>query len=128
MKFTFIKIKTVLFLIFPLLISAQKDTVITSKKPNQNSQLLFYVSYEIKYPEQAKKNNVEGVVKLSYDIDSSCTITNKKIIDSLGYGCEEEAMRVLGQYEDGLKKHNRYTCEPMQSLIMPVKFKLPAKK
>ena len=49
----------------------------------------------LKYPEEALKNNIEGDVHLSFDIDHNGKVFNVKVTHGLGYGCDEEAVRVI---------------------------------
>jgi len=49
----------------------------------------------LKYPEEALKNNIEGDVHLSFEIDHNGEVFNVKVIHGLGYGCDEEAVRLI---------------------------------
>jgi hypothetical protein len=84
----------------------------------------IYGSYSIHYPELAEKNKVEGTVIIKYDIDSSCSIVNRRIEKKLGSGCDEEALKVLDQYETKLKELNKASCNIEKDNLFPVKFKL----
>jgi TonB family protein len=53
------------------------------------------IKENIQYPEQAKENNIEGDVILSYKVNNQGEVTECKIIKSLGYGCDEEAIRLV---------------------------------
>lgn len=54
-----------------------------------------YVERSIQYPDLAKRNKVEGIVKLRADVDTKGSLTNIRVIDGIGSGCDEEAVRVL---------------------------------
>lgn len=54
-----------------------------------------FVHLNLKYPKKAKRNNITGVVRLSYQVNDSGQVEKIHIIDSLGYGCEKEAIRLL---------------------------------
>ena len=40
--------------------------------------------------------NVEGTVIVEYDIQDTGIVQNTRVLKSLGHGCDEEAMRVVG--------------------------------
>ncbi|MBI5219085.1 MAG: energy transducer TonB [Bacteroidia bacterium] len=48
------------------------------------------------YPDEAIKNNIEGQVLLSYEVDDNGNVLNEKVIKGIGYGCDEEALRLIG--------------------------------
>ena len=54
-----------------------------------------YVSKNIHYPEAARKANIKGVVQLKFKIKSDGTPKNIKVVKGLGFGCDEEAIRLL---------------------------------
>ncbi len=53
------------------------------------------ISENLKYPEEAQKNQIEGAVYLRYEIDYKGKVNGAKIISSLGHGCDEEAIRLV---------------------------------
>ena len=61
-------------------------------------------SYSVRYPKKAQENKIGGTVMIEFDMDSTCVLTNPKIIKGLGYGCDEEAMRVANQMKNNLRK------------------------
>ncbi|WP_420576978.1 TonB family protein [Ekhidna sp.] len=54
-----------------------------------------YLKQELIYPKAAKENNIEGEVILSLTISEFGEILDIKIEKSLGYGCDEEAIRLV---------------------------------
>ncbi|SER11878.1 energy transducer TonB [Pedobacter rhizosphaerae] len=54
-----------------------------------------YLAKAIKYPEPAKRNNVEGRVFLSFIVEKNGALTDIIVIRKLGSGTDEEAIRVL---------------------------------
>ncbi len=59
-----------------------------------------YINKNMNYPQNAFESNIEGKVVLQFDINGNGVPVNIKIQRSLGYGCDEEAIRLL---EDGPK-------------------------
>jgi protein TonB len=57
--------------------------------------LEIFLSSNLTYPTKASLYNVEGIVVVSFVVEKSGCITTKKIIQSIGFGCDEEALRLL---------------------------------
>lgn len=49
----------------------------------------------LKYPKEAAAKKLEGVVILKYDINHLGQVIDAKVVKSLGFGCDEEAIRVV---------------------------------
>lgn len=54
-----------------------------------------YLKRNLIYPETAKENNIEGNVVLEVEISVDGKITNSRVVESLGYGCDQEAIRLI---------------------------------
>src|SRR5690606_28347366 len=54
-----------------------------------------YFGKNVEYPKLAKKSNITGTVVVSFVIDKDGSITDIKVIKGIGFGCDEEAVRVL---------------------------------
>lgn len=55
-----------------------------------------FINNNIEYPQDAIDNNVEGTVRVQFGVDANGKISNVKTIgDKLGYGLEEEAIKVI---------------------------------
>lgn len=57
--------------------------------------LLSFLMTNINYPELARRVGVEGKVMVSFTVEKSGTLSNMRVIKSIGGGCDEEAMRVV---------------------------------
>ena len=55
-----------------------------------------FISENLRYPEAAIENKIEGSVIVEYDISDDGLVYNPHVLKGLGYGCDEEAMRVIG--------------------------------
>lgn len=69
-----------------------------SPKPFYNNQNVTFTSYlrsELVYPEQAKTFEISGTVKLSFIIETDGKATNIVIENSVGGGCDNEAIRLI---------------------------------
>ena len=63
--------------------------------PGGMEALMKYLSENIKYPEQAKKENIQGRVYVTFVVEKDGSITDAKVLRSIGGGCDEEALRVV---------------------------------
>ena len=54
-----------------------------------------FINHNLQYPEIARKNGTQGVVVINFDIEADGTLTNFKVVKSVGDGCGEEALRTL---------------------------------
>ena len=50
---------------------------------------------KIRYPQRASDAGVEGRVYVAFVVDEKGRVQNPKIVQSLGYGCDEEVLRVI---------------------------------
>ena len=57
--------------------------------------LQSYFDKNIRYPQMAFNKHLEGKVFLTFVITSSGDVEDEKIIKGIGYGCDEEALRVV---------------------------------
>ena len=64
--------------------------------PGGESSLNKFVEDNLQYPQQAIDNDVEGRVIVTFDVDENGRIYRPNVVsDKLGYGLEEEALRVI---------------------------------
>ena len=58
-------------------------------------ELYKWLARNIKYPLEAKKNKIEGRVFVKFVIEERGEIGDVKVMQGIGYGCDEEAARVV---------------------------------
>ncbi len=63
--------------------------------PVPSVDLNSYLSKNLKYPEQARSNNIEGRVVLKFVVNEDGTVSGITVVRGIGNGCDEEAKRVL---------------------------------
>ncbi len=82
-----------------------------------------FVKKNLKYPKIAKKEKIEGIVNVSFLINPDGTITNTYIQNSIGYGCDEEALRIvkLLSIVEPYKIDGKAVCA---RYVIKIKFKL----
>lgn len=54
-----------------------------------------YMERNLRYPSQAQDDGVQGKVFVSFVVEKDGSITDVKILRGIGYGCDEEAMKVI---------------------------------
>lgn len=54
-----------------------------------------FVLENLKYPQEAFDKGIEGTIHAKYDINQRGKVTKIKLYNSIGYGCDEEAKRVI---------------------------------
>ncbi len=63
--------------------------------PGGPKELTKFIYENLRYPAEAVKAKIEGSVYLEYDIDYRGNVVETRVIQGLGYGCDEEAARVV---------------------------------
>lgn len=86
--------------------------------PGGIKNLMEYLSDNLKYPEAAKKANIEGRVFVSFVVTKTGEITDVKILKGIGYGADEEAVRVV-------ERMPRWTPAEQDGQKVNVKYNLP---
>ena len=101
--------KTVLFTVFLTMVSIliaqdHEDTseVFTAAvdehakfKEGGKAEFKKWIKSNITYPKKAKMMGISGKVYLEYIINRDGSISDIKVIKGLGYGCDEEAIRLM---------------------------------
>jgi len=54
-----------------------------------------YMERNLRYPSQAQEEGVKGKVFVSFVVERDGSITDVKVLRGIGYGCDEEAMKVI---------------------------------
>jgi len=63
--------------------------------PGGPKALSAFIYQQLQYPKMASEANIEGIVLIEYDIDSKGTVIETRLLQGLGYGCDDEARRVV---------------------------------
>ncbi len=89
-------------------------------------ELRNFLKENLKYPTEALENRVQGDVIVRFKIKDTGEILDPEIIKSLGYGCDEEAIRLIRmlQYDPVKNRGARVTAQ--NKLKIP--FRLPPEK
>ena len=86
--------------------------------------VLIYVSSNIVYPALAREIGREGVVHVSFVVNQFGVVEGVKILKGIGYGCDEEVLRVINKMPVWKKpgKNNGKAVKVRYNI--PVSFKL----
>ena len=86
-------------------------------------KLLEFIGNNVVYPKEAIDAGIEGRVFVEFYIEKDGTVCDAKVLRGIGYGCDEEALRVVGlmpKWSPGKQRGKavrvRYT--------LPINFKL----
>ncbi len=60
-----------------------------------NSEMYKFLGKNLKYPTAAQHANIQGKVFLSFIVEKDGSITDIETMKGIGFGCDEEAMRVV---------------------------------
>lgn len=74
----------------------KKKFLNTPKYPGGSQAFRAFISENLRYPDQALQNGLQGSVIVGYDVFDTGEVGNIHIIKGLGYGCDEEAVRLIG--------------------------------
>lgn len=85
-----------------------------------------FIGENLRYPTEAIEAGIEGKVLVGFDIDDNGKVHNIAVIHGIGYGCDEEAMRIVSllQYQKVSNRGKRVLVHSK----MHIRFKLPVRK
>lgn len=112
------------YLFFMITVSAIGQTQSSAQKTATSTESinLRFDLHHLKYPALAKEYGIQGKVVIMFDIDSTCSIVNRRVTKGIGAGCEEEAMKTLDAAEKDLKKTNGDICPAVKNWTHEVFF------
>ena len=92
--------------------------------PGGEDSLAAFLSRNINYPAEAKAQRIEGEVVVAIMVEEDGTLSKFKIMNDIGGGCGDEALRVLRKMPKWIAGKQR--GKPVRVLIkLPVSFRLP---
>ncbi len=86
-----------------------------------------YLADNLRYPEQALNNKIEGKVTVQFTLESNGVMSDFRIVKGIGYGCEDEVIRLIksGPKWRPTKRNN----EPVRDRVkVRMRFSLPKDK
>jgi TonB family protein len=83
------------------------------------AEMLKYLGMNVRYPKEAQEAKVEGIVVASFVVETDGTLSNIKIIKTLGQGTDEEVMRVIETM------NGNWLPGKQDGVAVPVQYTLP---
>ena len=91
--------------------------------PGGLEELMNFLSKNIRYPKEAYDNKKEGTVFVEFIVNKNGSLEKAKVIRGVGFGCDEEALRVLRTMPDW--EPGTFKGKPVSAQMkIPIKFQL----
>jgi len=87
-------------------------------------KILEHIRGNLKYPEEALKNQVQGPVVAEFVVGADGTVRDVKLKSGIGSGCDEEAIRVIQSMPAWTPGYQDGKAVPVR-MTLPVLFQLP---
>ena len=86
------------------------------------SSMAQYIYSNMKYPTEAKEREIQGTVRIEYVIETNGNVSNINIINSVGGGCDNEAIRLIQEthWIPGTKNGKYVRCHSMQDITFNI--------
>jgi len=91
--------------------------------PGGEKEMFMFIALNLKYPEQAKADGIEGRVISQFVVNEDGSISDIKILRGLGGGCGEEAARVIESFPKWKPGKQRGKAVRVK-YVLPFAFKL----
>jgi protein TonB len=82
-----------------------------------------FLNKNLRYPTQARDEGTQGRVTISFVVEKNGELSNVKVLRGIGYGCDEEAIRVIKKspfWKPGFQNGRAVRV----SYVMPIVFRL----
>ena len=76
----------------------------------------------LRYPEEAKDDEIEGTVKILTFIDRNGEVVDAQVLEGIGHGCDEAARQAIyyHRFKPGLQRGQKVKVQ----MVIPIEFKL----
>jgi len=78
---------------------------------------------QLEYPTEAKNNNISGTVVMIGLLDKDGKVKDIEILKGIGYGCDEEAIRLVKMFRFQPAEKTKYS-RALGKINIPIKFSL----
>lgn len=92
--------------------------------PGGQAAMYEFISKNLQYPRQAIENSVSGKVVISFVIMPNGEVEMSNIEKGIGFGCDDEALRVVKDMPSWLPAEQNGRKVPVR-MFLPVVFRLP---
>ncbi len=84
------------------------------------NSIIKFVQENIKFPAEAKENNVHGRLMLSVVVEKDGSLSNITVKKGLGYGLDEEIVRIIKMMPKWQPaQHKGKTVRQSQTIVIP---------
>ena len=104
----------------------EKQFLKAPEYPGGKKALLEFINANQKYPEDAFKADIQGVVSVSYEVNDNGEVESAKIIKGLNQSCNEEALRLVHLLHYGKAYNHGVRVKSNQKIN--IHFRLPFKQ
>lgn len=91
--------------------------------PGGNSAMVRYIQRNYRYPSEARDRSIEGVVIVRFVVNPDGSLTDFQVVKGIGYGCDEEALRLISSMPGWVPGEQNGTKVPVYRTI-PITFRL----
>jgi TonB family protein len=82
-------------------INYENEEIFTTVEENPSfpygiKNMYQYIGRNLRYPEAARRANVQGKVFVKFIVRKDGSVSDLKVLKGIGFGCDEETVRVLG--------------------------------
>ncbi len=91
--------------------------------PGGQDAMMKYLGENIKYPQEAKINKVQGRVFVSFVVEKDGSVNDVKLLRGIGSGCDEESIRVIRAMPNWIPGTQKGEAVRVQ-YNLPIKFAL----
>ncbi len=107
----------------------KKDNQFLKKAYYEGGNKAFreFVVQHLKYPKEALEKGIEGIVQMRIEIDHKGNVKGAKVIKGIGFGCDEEAVRIIKLAKYVVPKSPRKLRVKYNKNVR-IQFKKPKKK
>jgi TonB family protein len=108
-----------------------EGTMVFPYKGEQNAEYIGgmmgfanHLQGNLKYPSEAQRNNVSGKVYVQFVVCTDGTLCDYKVLKGVGYGCDEESVRVLKLSSGKWKPGNQRGRAVRSKFTIPINYQL----
>lgn len=101
----------------------EKKFIKLPKYPGGKQAFQEFIHKNLRYPKEALKHKIEGTVYVKYKVDGLGKVIDVAITKGLGYGCDEEAERVVRLLR--FEKAKNRGLRVVATMRTRINFKLP---
>ena len=102
------------------------EITLEAKSKCSSRKMLEFIYANINYPEEARKNNIQGTIMIRYVITKTGNLRDIEVVRSIGGGCDEESLKVVQNMPKWIPGKQRGKNVNVQ-FNLPIKFKLDKK-